>query len=38
MDKEKPIKSLYVNKILNDKCKICNKICKAIRFQQNFEN
>jgi hypothetical protein len=24
--------------VLNNKCKICNKICNAIHFQQNFEN
>src|SRR5687768_435969 len=38
MDKEKQIKSLHVNEVLNDKCNISNKICNTIRFQQNFGN
>lgn len=39
MNKEKQIKSLHVNEVLNDKCNIvCNKICNTIRFQQNFGN
>src|SRR5436190_7841681 len=24
--------------VLNNKCKICNYICNAVHFQQNFEN
>jgi len=38
MNKEKLITTSVANEELNEICEKCNKICRAKRFQQNFNN